>query len=420
MSEIDAPSLVGTVLQDTYKLTRLIGAGAMGAVYEAVQNRLGKRVAVKVMARELATNTEALARFRREVQVTSQLAHPHIIQVSDFGTAPTGEPYLVMEYLEGQDLEQRIERVGRLPLPAAVHIIKQLSSALAVTHAEGIVHRDLKPANVFLVKVPGEIDFVKVVDFGISKVLKRSATKLTRAQMVVGTPEYMSPEQAAGKVDDVDHRSDQWALACIAWRMIWGQQPFVGPDVNTVLYQVMNGEPPPLGTKAGNTPPEVEQVLRRALSKRQRDRFPTITAFSRAFEAAAAAPTPAPVPKEKVVEKKPRPATPPAPVKTLSRALKDFGLRATSVWLPVKRKPPPRRRRKLAWISAAVGATLAIGAAILFASGRFPGQATGQPAAPASAAAQPDGTPTVVPLHSAKASGNKGADQRHRRPTPHR
>src|SRR5260221_4207220 len=273
----EPPSMVGQVLQDAYQVTRLVGQGAMGTVYEATQTRLGKRVAVKVMDRTLATNPEALARFRREIQVTAQLAHPNIIQVSDFGTAPTGEPYLVMEYLEGEDLQERIRRVTRLPLASAVSIVRQLASALAVTHAEGIVHRDLKPANVFLVKVPGQTDFVKVVDFGISRVLKASATKLTRAQMVVGTPEYMAPEQAAGKVDEIDHRSDQWSLACIAWEMLAGQQPFFGPDVNTILHQVMNGEPPPLGPKlAGFLPGEIERVLRRALSKRQQDRFPTI------------------------------------------------------------------------------------------------------------------------------------------------
>jgi serine/threonine-protein kinase len=283
-----APSLVGSVLENAYQLTRLVGQGAMGAVYEGVQLRLRKRVAVKVMDRNLAANPELIARFRREIDVTAKLAHPNIVQVSDFGTAPTGEPFLVMEYLEGEDLERVLEREGRVSFARAVHIVNQLASALAVTHAEGIVHRDLKPANVFLVKVPGQTDFVKVVDFGISKVLKASTTKLTRAQMIVGTPEYMSPEQAAAKIDEIDHRSDQWSLACIAWHMLVGQQPFFGPDVNAILHQVMNGEPPPLGPGlAGLLPGQVEAVLRRALSKRQIDRFPTITAFAKAFEAAA-------------------------------------------------------------------------------------------------------------------------------------
>ncbi|HXI56119.1 MAG TPA: serine/threonine-protein kinase, partial [Polyangia bacterium] len=145
--------MIGTVLGDAYRLTGVIGRGGMGAVYEGVHLRLNKRVAVKLMARELAENPEALARFRREAEVTSQLGHPHIVQVFDFGAAPTGEPYLVMEFLEGEDLDQRIRRAGRLNVAEAAHMINQIASALAATHAKGIVHRDLKPANIFVLSV---------------------------------------------------------------------------------------------------------------------------------------------------------------------------------------------------------------------------------------------------------------------------
>jgi serine/threonine protein kinase len=384
MTESDqrSASLVGSVLQGAYQVTRLIGEGAMGTVYEAVQTRLGKRVAVKVMARELAANTEALARFRREIDVTAKLAHPNIIQVSDFGTIPTGEPYLIMELLEGEDLEQRLTRVGRLPLANAVHIVKQLASALAVTHAEGIVHRDLKPANVFLVKVPGDPDFVKVVDFGISKVLKASTTKLTRAQMVVGTPEYMSPEQAAGQVDQIDHRSDQWSLSCIVWRMLVGQQPFVGPDVNAILHQVMNGEPPPLDREAARLlPGDVQTVLRRAVSKRQQDRFPTVTAFARSFEAAAAPHLKAVAPPR---EKRLTPARPAATRKKGSR-----------VWTLV---------------IVAFGVALVVGGAVIVQLGKLPflGSPAGEPRAAATSRVT---GPTVIPLHTRPRG--KGTEQRH-------
>jgi serine/threonine-protein kinase len=308
-----APSLVGTVLGGAYQVTRLVGQGGMGAVYEGVHSRLGRRVAIKVMDRNLAENTEALARFRREIEVTAKLEHPNIVQVSDFGTAPTGEPYLVMEYLDGEDLDQRLAREGRVSFATAVAIVNQLASALAVTHAEGIVHRDLKPANVFLVKMPGRADFVKVVDFGVSKVLKASAAKLTAAAMVIGTPEYMAPEQAAGKVDEIDHRSDQWSLACIAWQMLVGQQPFFGPDVNSILHQVMDGAPPVLGPElASLMPGQVEAVLRKALSKRQLDRYPTITAFAKTFAAAAPLDSPMrPVPPKTSPAIRPPAAAPP-------------------------------------------------------------------------------------------------------------
>jgi serine/threonine protein kinase len=147
-------ALAGTTLEGAYRITRPIGEGGMSAVYEAVQLRLNKRVAVKVMARELALNTEALARFQREAEITSHLRHPHLVTVMDFGTASTGQPYLVMEYLEGADLAQRIHQLGKLRLETAVHITTQIASALAAAHDQGVVHRDLKPANVFLVALP--------------------------------------------------------------------------------------------------------------------------------------------------------------------------------------------------------------------------------------------------------------------------
>ncbi|HEY7371972.1 MAG TPA: serine/threonine-protein kinase [Polyangia bacterium] len=286
---------IGTVLGDAYEIIRPIGIGGMGSIYEAAQVRTRKRVAIKMMSKELAAHPEALARFRREVKVTTELAHPHIIEVLDFGASPTGEPYLVMEYLDGEDLEQRLERVGRLQPRTAAEIIKQLGSALAVAHAEGIVHRDLKPGNVFLLRVPGDAVFVKVVDFGISKVLKAATTKLTMARAVVGTPEFMAPEQAAGRVDWVDHRSDQWALACLAWHMLSGRLPFWQPEVADILNQVITGEPTPLLPElVGFISPPVDKVLRRALSKRREDRFPTITSFARAFEAAVMEGAPGP------------------------------------------------------------------------------------------------------------------------------
>src|SRR5436305_753703 len=144
MSESAQPgaALVGTVLQETYRLTRLVAVGAMGAVYEGQHLRLGQRVAVKVMARDLAQSRESLARFRREAEVTSRLGHPHIVHVFDFGEAPGGEPYLVMEFLEGEGLDHRIERLGRLPLEMVRHIVRQTAAALEAAHAQGIVHRD--------------------------------------------------------------------------------------------------------------------------------------------------------------------------------------------------------------------------------------------------------------------------------------
>jgi serine/threonine protein kinase len=275
--------LSGAVLEGAYRLVRLIGQGGMGAVYEALQLRLNKRVAIKLMSRELAANMVSLARFHREAEITSQLGHPHLVNVVDFGTAESGEPYLVMEFLDGEDLEQRLQKLGRLSLETTTLITRQVASALAAAHAQDIVHRDLKPANIFLLNVPGEPEFAKVLDFGISKV-KAARARLTRATAVVGTPYYMSPEQATGRVDDTDHRADQWALACIAWEMLSGRTPFVGDDATALFYQIINVEPAPLARFVPGLPPGVEEVLRKALSKKFDDRYPTIRDFARAFE----------------------------------------------------------------------------------------------------------------------------------------
>ena len=277
----------GTVLDGTYRLTRLLGQGAMGTVYEGHHTSAGKRVAVKVMHRELLAYPELAMRFRREAKVTSELTHPNIVKVDSFGATPAGQPYLLMDLLDGEDLQTRLERVGPLPRETVVQIVNQVASALAVTHAAGVVHRDLKTDNVFLVRAPDGGVLAKVVDFGLSKVLKTSATKLTVARAVFGTPEFMAPEQAEGRQDAIDHRSDQWSLACLAWFAWTACLPFTGPDVNAILNQVISAVPIPPGPAAPPLPPEVEKVLRRALSRDRADRFPTIRAFARAFEAAA-------------------------------------------------------------------------------------------------------------------------------------
>jgi serine/threonine-protein kinase len=279
-------ALVGTVLEGAYRITRLIGEGGMGAVYEAVQLRLNKRVAVKVMARHLAADREALARFHREAEITSRLGHPHLVSVVDYGQAESGEPYLVMEYLDGEDLYHRLKRVGRLPLETVTRVVRQAASALSAAHGQGIVHRDLKPGNIFLLQIPGEPDFVKVLDFGISKMMA-AQTRLTNQRSTLGTPTYMSPEQATGQVDKVDHHVDQWALACIAWEMLLGRPPFVADDTTALLFQIIKMDPHPLTANVPGLPSAVEQELRRALSKKPEERFSSIRKFSHAFQVAA-------------------------------------------------------------------------------------------------------------------------------------
>jgi serine/threonine protein kinase len=277
---------VGMVLDGAYQLTRLVMAGGMSMVFEAIQLKLQRRVAVKLMAADLADDAGAVARFRREVKITARLAHPHIVQLLDFGTTPAGQAYLVTEYLEGEDLEERLRRVGRLPLPDTLRIVEPVAAALAAVHGKGIIHRDLKPGNVLLLSIDGVADFPKLLDFGISKLLTAS-TQLTGPATVLGTPEYMSPEQASGRTATVDHRADQWALACTTWRMLSGRPPFLAANLEDLLRRITREEPPPLVAGPSPLSAELERVLRKALSKRPADRFATITAFCRALQAAA-------------------------------------------------------------------------------------------------------------------------------------
>lgn len=283
-AEVDP--LVGVVLGGAYQLVGRIGQGGMGAVYEAHHLRLRKRVAVKVLSQAKARDNEALVRFQREAAVASRLGHPNLVSVLDFGSSSEGQPYLVMEFLEGEDLDRRIRRAGVLPLPSAIRIARQVAAAVSAVHTKGIVHRDLTPANVFLVHLPGEPDFVKVLDFGVSKI-KAEQTRVTDASQTVGTPAYMSPEQVIGQSSAVDHRTDEWALACIVWEMLAGHPPFGADDIDALFYQLRHLDPRPLRNEVPDLPASVEPVLLRALAKQPTDRYPSIRDFMRELEIAA-------------------------------------------------------------------------------------------------------------------------------------
>ncbi len=256
----------------------------MGAVYEATHARLSGRYAIKVLLRQVSEDPEALARFHREARITSLLQHPNVVEVIDYNTAADGTLYLVMEYLDGESLAQRLSREGPFPLDAVVGIIEQIAAGLAAAHAHGIVHRDLKPDNVFLVPVEGrETESVKILDFGISKVKGPSWGLQAPEGTLCGTPQYMSPEQIEGRAADVDAATDQFALAVLTYEMLTGRNPFQGDTVGAVFSQVLTGVPAPTGIG-----PNVDLVLRRGLAKANRQRFPGVTAFADALRIAAA------------------------------------------------------------------------------------------------------------------------------------
>ena len=278
----------GEILQNTYEVVRLAGRGGMGEVYETRHLRIPGRFAVKVLRQQDAPNEEALGRFRREAEITSSLRHPNIVQILDFNQLPDGSPYIVMEYLDGGDLADRLAERGTLPPMEVVRYVSQLASALAAAHAHGVVHRDLKPQNVLLVPIPGQArDFLKIVDFGISTV-KGPGPGVGGENTVLGTPRYMAPEQAMGKAELIEARTDQFALAAIAYEMLAGVPPFEGSNVAATLYNVVNRDPPPLPRAVREVIGAAgEAALWRALSKNPTDRFPSILDFGRTLQEAA-------------------------------------------------------------------------------------------------------------------------------------
>jgi serine/threonine-protein kinase len=272
----------GTVLADTYEIVGRVGEGGMGVVYEARHRRLPGRFAVKVLAEAEPTAIE-LARFRRETEIAASLRHPHIVQVIDFNVTADGRPFYVMELLEGCDLGAALASAGPMPPSQVISIVQQVAAALAAAHGAGVVHRDLKPQNVFLTTVPGTHQpLAKVLDFGISKQAHQST--FGRERVLLGTPAYMSPEQARAEGEDIDGRSDQFALAAIAYELLSGRPAFAAPDPARALYRVTYEEPAalPAGLSA------FEPVLRRALSKHKGGRFLSILEFSNALTVAGA------------------------------------------------------------------------------------------------------------------------------------
>jgi serine/threonine protein kinase len=277
-----AAELVGATLSGRYLVTRKVGQGGMGAVYEATHTLIGKRVAVKVLLEKYARRAGIVQRLEQEARLASTCQNEHIIDITDFGTTEDGRTFVVMEYLEGESLAECLARETRLPEQRILQIISQAASALAAAHAKGIVHRDIKPENLFLLRRRDQ-DFVKVVDFGISKSLRASdeaeeQPRLTQTGMVLGTPLYMSPEQARGD-DELDARVDIYALGVIMYEATTGQVPFVGNNYLSVISQVLNEEPRPLRGLRPDLSEEFEALVTRAMAKDREDRYASAAAM---------------------------------------------------------------------------------------------------------------------------------------------
>ncbi len=241
---------VGKILTGRYEITRQIGAGGMGAVYEATHRLIGKRVAVKVLLDKYAEKDLVIARLEQEARLASSIGHPNIIDITDFGETDEGRRFVVMEYLDGESLGQRLADGGPMPMKRIAHICIQIASALGAAHKKGIVHRDVKPENIFMITRGDDKDFCKVVDFGISKAMRQpdgdttESPRLTQTGMILGTPLYMSPEQARGD-EDLDERIDIYALGVILYELSTGEVPFRGNNYLNIISQVLSSEPTP-------------------------------------------------------------------------------------------------------------------------------------------------------------------------------
>jgi serine/threonine protein kinase len=274
----------GEVLNGTYRIVRLVGKGGAGEVYEASHLRLAKkRLAVKVLLQEVSKSEDVLERFQREADVLSALNHPNIVDISDLGQLPDGTPYLVMEFLDGANLAEELYRHGPMCLDRVVDIVAQVASALDAVHSEQIIHRDLKPQNLILTRRRGDKrEVIKILDFGIAKV-REATLGLTRRDTIIGTPQYMAPEQASQQLGGVDERTDQYSLAAIAYELVTGRAPFSGESSTAILYQVVHEPPLPFREPM----PEVEAAIFRGLAKNKSDRFPSVREFHEALVRAA-------------------------------------------------------------------------------------------------------------------------------------
>ena len=279
---------IGSTVNGKYQLSRLLGDGGMGSVYEGKHTVLGTRVAIKVLHPELARRTGLVERFLQEARVAAQIRSTHVVQVTDVDRTADGDAYIVMELLEGEPLSAVMERQRRLPVPTACDYTLQILEALEAAHALGVIHRDLKPENVF-VTFSGGKPLLKLIDFGIAKARRTDPQekKLTVAGVVMGTAEYMAPEQARS-ADKVDARADLYAVGVMLYEMIAGSRPINGDDARIIALKVERGEIIPLVQAAPDAPRELAGLVHRAMAARPELRFASAIEMRFALEKAQA------------------------------------------------------------------------------------------------------------------------------------
>jgi serine/threonine-protein kinase len=281
--------VIGETIDGRYRCLRVLGQGGMGAVYEAEHTGTGRRVAVKVINADMAKKTEMVLRFHREARVAGSIETPHIVQVLDTGTDPaTGTVYMVMEFLRGEDMQQLIRRLGKVPSLVALRLIAQACVGLGKAHAAAVIHRDIKPANLFLSMAEGGPVTVKVVDFGIAKIMVEvggdDEHALTRTGGLLGSPLYMSPEQAMSR-KTIDHRADVWSLGVVLYEALSGRVPHLADSLGELIMAICGQPVPPIQSVAPWVPSEVAAIVHGALTPDPNLRYASMSALLEAIQA---------------------------------------------------------------------------------------------------------------------------------------
>jgi eukaryotic-like serine/threonine-protein kinase len=276
----------GQIIDGKYRIVRLLGTGGMGAVYEGENARIRRKVAIKMLHGSVSTQADVVKRFEREAQAAALVGSEHICEVLDLGQLADGTRYMVMEYLDGETLSGRIKRNGRLTPPMSIPLLLQVLEALGMAHAAGIIHRDLKPDNIFILpQRSGMKDFVKILDFGVSKFSQLGGEEMnvTRAGAVVGTPYYMSPEQARGS-SAIDARTDVYAIGVLLFQATTGQVPYQAETFNELLFKIVLEVPPPPQTYVPDLDPDFAAIIMKAMAREPVDRFQSCAEFAAAIQ----------------------------------------------------------------------------------------------------------------------------------------